>query len=311
MSGRPVIETCQLTKRYGKSRGIEGLDLEVPAGEIFGFIGPNGAGKTTTIRLLLDLIRPTSGTARIFGRDVRRSNVEIHAQTGYLPADIRLYERLTAAQFFEWLGRLRGRHDPVFTRALIDRFALDPNRTIEELSTGNQQKVGLIQAFSHRPQLLILDEPTSGLDPVVRREFRSLVQETAATGTTVFVSSHELVEVQDICDRVGTVLDGRLDSVRTIADLAELNHRSVRLVLDGMAQPEEFSTIAGVVAVHAVASPAGQTTLELQVTGSFERLVQVLARHRVLDIVSEPASLEDVFLQSFDRNGHIGLKAGR
>ncbi len=306
-----AIETCRLTKRYGQSRGIEDLDLEVFAGEVFGLIGPNGAGKTTTIRLLLDLIRPTSGSARVFGRDVRHSNVEIHTHTGYLPSDIRLYEGLTADEFFDWLGRLRGRHDASFTDELIERFALDPHRPIGELSTGNQQKVGLIQAFSHRPSLLILDEPTSGLDPVVRREFRSVVHETTALGATVFVSSHELSEVQDVCDRVGTVLEGRLESVRAIADLAELHHRSVRLVLDEVVQAEEIAGLDGVGAVQVVPSVVGQTIFELQVTGSFEHLVRRLARFRVLDVISQPASLEDVFLQSFDRTGREIQKVGQ
>ncbi|MEM9655287.1 MAG: ABC transporter ATP-binding protein, partial [Actinomycetota bacterium] len=220
-----VVETDGLSKRYGEVVGVADLDLAIQPGEVFGFIGPNGSGKTTTIRLLLDFIRPTSGTAAIFGLDSHRSSLETRRRLGYVPGDLTLFDRLTADDLFTWLGRLRVRHDPGHAAELADRLMLDPSRKIGDLSTGNRQKVGLVQAFMHRPELLVLDEPTSGLDPIVRRSFQELVAEVAAEGATVFLSSHVLNEVEDVCDRVAMITDGRLRRIDEITDLRARSHR--------------------------------------------------------------------------------------
>ncbi|NNF55092.1 MAG: ABC transporter ATP-binding protein [Acidimicrobiales bacterium] len=302
----PVVSMVELTKSYGRVRGIESVDLQLNPGEVFGFIGPNGAGKTTTIRLLMDFIRPTSGSASIFGLDVHRSAVEIHARVGYLPADIALFDRMTASDLFRWLGRLRGNFDPAYVNELVERLDLDPSRSIEELSTGNRQKVGVIQAFMHRPELLMLDEPTSGLDPFVRRQFRELVKEAKRSGSTVFLSSHELTEVEDICDRVGIIVGGRMRSVETMAVLRESVRRHVHVLLAPGVDFNETKPISGVSNLAVLTSNNGRgIVLEMDVAGPLDHLIKTLANYRVVDLVSEPLSLEDYFLEAYD-NGHPG-----
>ena len=304
----PVILTEALSKNYGTARGVEELDLEVEAGEVFGFIGPNGAGKTTTIRLLLDFIRPSAGSARVFGLDANRSSVEIRRRVGYVPGDLQLFDRLTGSELLAWLGRLRTRHDPDRVVELADRLSLDLSRTIGDLSTGNRQKVGIVQALMHRPDLLILDEPTSGLDPLVRRSFRALVDEAVADGATAFLSSHVLAEVEDVCHRVGMVVDGRLRRVDRVTDLQAWSRRRVRTTIDG---PLDLAAIERLPSVDRVAVQPGRdgdpTAIELEVTGEVNHLIKALARHRVLDLTSEPLSLEDVFLESYsDGDGGDG-----
>ncbi|MCH7706430.1 MAG: ABC transporter ATP-binding protein, partial [Chloroflexi bacterium] len=203
--GDTVILTEGLTKSYGKSRGIVDLNLEVRAGEVFGFLGPNGSGKTTTMRLLLDFIRPTRGRAEVFGLDVRTESMEIRRRVGYLPGDLAMYENLTGRELLTYFANLQGGVSWSYTEALAERLGLDLSRPIRTLSTGNKQKVGLVQAFMHQPELLVVDEPTSGLDPLVRQEFYRIVQEAKAEGQTVFLSSHILAEVERIADRVGII----------------------------------------------------------------------------------------------------------
>lgn len=296
----PVVSTVALSKSYGAIRGIEAVDLQLNGGEVFGFIGPNGAGKTTTIRLLLDFIRPTSGSATIFGLDVHRSAVEIHARIGYLPADIALFDRMTGLDLFRWLGRLRGRFDPAYVGELVERLHLDPTRAIEELSTGNRQKVGVIQAFMHRPELLILDEPTSGLDPFVRRQFRELVKEAKLSGSTIFLSSHELAEVEDVCDRVGIIVGGRLRSVETMAFLRESVRRHVHVLLAPGADFHESKPINGVTNLAVITNNGQGTVLEMDVAGPLDHLIKTLSQYPVVDLVSEPLSLEDYFLEAYN-----------
>src|SRR5579862_5626611 len=232
MAETPAIETSGLSKTYGNSvRALVGLDLRVERGEVFGFLGPNGAGKSTTIRLLLDLIRPTSGRAALLGLDAQRSPVEAREQVGYLPGDLRLLDRLTGRAQLDSLVRLRGGEAPL-RGELCERFGAVLDRPIRELSKGNRQKLGLVQAFMHRPPLLILDEPTSGLDPLLQEEFRALVRETAADGRTVFLSSHSLDEVQHAADRVGIIRAGRLLDVDSVASLRERALRHVTVVFE-------------------------------------------------------------------------------
>jgi ABC-2 type transport system ATP-binding protein len=211
-----VIHTERLTKNYGPHRGITELDLDVQEGEIFGFLGPNGAGKTTTMRVLLDLIRPTSGRAEVFGIDTTADPVAIHRRLGYLPGEFDLYDRLTGAQTIEYFANLRGGVDAGYVAELVERLDLDPSRRFKEYSKGNKQKVGLIVALQHKPDLLILDEPTSGLDPLVQQTFFAMVRDARAEGRSVFLSSHIIDEVDRTCDRVAIIREGRLVQVDSI-----------------------------------------------------------------------------------------------
>ncbi|MEM7322044.1 MAG: ABC transporter ATP-binding protein [Actinomycetota bacterium] len=293
-----VVETNGLSKRYGDVVGVADLDLAIQPGEVFGFIGPNGSGKTTTIRLLLDFIRPTSGTAAIFGLDSHRSSLEIRRRLGYVPGDLTLFDRLTADDLFTWLGRLRVRHDPGHAAELADRLMLDPSRKIGDLSTGNRQKVGLVQAFMHRPELLVLDEPTSGLDPIVRRSFQELVAEVAAEGATVFLSSHVLNEVEDVCDRVAMITDGRLRRIDEITDLRARSHRRVEVVLGGSPDLQPLDRLACV--DHLAVVGDQPVTATLDVVGEIDPLIKTLGRYEIEDLLIEPKSLEDLFLERCD-----------
>ena len=224
-----VIETQKLTKFYGPHRGIVEVDLAVEQGEIYGFLGPNGAGKTTTIRLLLDLIRPTSGRAFVFGVETTVDPVAIHRRVGYLPGEFALFDRLTGGETIEYFGNLRGGVDPLYQADLVARFDLDPSRRFKEYSKGNKQKVGLVIALQHRPDLLVLDEPTSGLDPLIQQTFFELLRETVAEGRTAFLSSHILGEVEKTCDRVAIIRDGRVVAVDRVEALRGLAHHEVEL----------------------------------------------------------------------------------
>ena len=307
----PIIRTTALTKMYGDVRGVVDLDLDLTEGEVFGYIGPNGAGKTTTIRLLLDLIRPTSGRAEVFGLDTRSSAAEIHARTGYLPGELALFDRMTAAELFAWLGRLRGSRDITLASQLAERFDLDTSRRIGDLSSGNHQKVGLVQAFMHRPELLILDEPTASLDPVVQREFRAVVAETSSEGATVLLSSHVLAEVEDICDRVGTVVGGNLRSIETIEEIRRNARRRVRATLEGTVDLWSLGDVPGVSELSVEFDPAADRTMvAFDVVGRIDPVVKTLATHDVVDFVSEPLSLEDRFLEAYDNGVPRSPSAG-
>jgi ABC-2 type transport system ATP-binding protein len=289
-----AIETHQLTKRYGKARGIENVDLVVEHGEVFGFLGPNGAGKTTTIRTLLDFHRPTSGRATVLGLDSHRSSIEIHRRTGYLPGDLQLYDRLTARQLTDWLGDVRGLEDRTDRDGLAERFDLDLERPIRDLSKGNRQKVGVVQAFMHRPDLYVLDEPTGGLDPIMQEEFRGLLREVVGRGATVFLSSHSLDEVERSADRVGVIRTGRMIAVDSVHALQAKAKRHVQLRCNDPVAVEEFAALPGVSEVLATADGVRMT-----VSGSLDAVVKAAARHTVVDFVSQPADLEEIFLEVY------------
>jgi len=291
-----AIRTVGLTKRFGSARGVDDVDLEVRPGEIFGFLGPNGAGKTTTIRVLLDQLRPSQGSAQIFGLDCHRDAVEVHRRVGYLPGDLALYERLTARAHLEWLATLRGLDVTTRRDELVERFGLELDRPIKELSKGNRQKVGLVQAFMHDPDLLILDEPTGGLDPLMQDEFQRLVRECAHAGTTVFLSSHSLDEVQHVAQRVGIIREGVL---ATVSSVEELQDRAVRQVAIRFAEPVEPEVFAALAGVGEVAVDLDGTRLRFGVTGSLDAVVKAAARHRVVDLLSEPADLDEIFLSFY------------
>ncbi len=287
----------KLTKRYGKERGVADLDLEVEPGCVFGFLGPNGAGKTTTIRVLLDLIRPTSGRALVFGRDSRRESMAIRRRSGYLPGELSLYDRLTGEEALRYFANLRGGADPAYLRQLCERLDFDPGKKVADLSTGNKRKLGLIQALMHRPELLILDEPTAGLDPLVQQEFYHLVEEARGARQTVFLSSHNLPEVQRVCDRVAFVREGELVAVEDVAALTGRAVREVEVTFAAPVPAAAFEVVQGVTSVTANGSgPAGAQTLRLTVGGPLDATVKMLAQYEVVTMTSREPDLEDVFL---------------
>lgn len=287
-----MIETDRLTKRYGPARGIEDMSFGVERGEVFGLLGPNGAGKTTTIRTLLDLIHPTSGSARIFGYDSRRDSVAIRARLGNLPGDFGYGRQATGYGALTLLARLRGLDGFGRAEALAERFRADLRRPLGELSRGNRQKIGLILAAFHSPDLLILDEPTSGLDPLMQEEFLALVGEERDRGCTVLISSHELDEVERVCDRVGIVREGRMIAVERIA---ELLRRTYRTVSAEFAEPADVSTIAKLPGVSSLES-RGPSQISFRVTGELDPVVKGLAHAHIVDLEVAHPSLEEIFL---------------
>jgi len=290
-----VIETHGLTKYYDGNRGVVDLDLTVEAGAVFGFLGPNGAGKTTTIRLLLDLIRPTSGEARVLGLDARRDSVAIRRRIGYLPGEYTLYPRLTGAETLEYLGNLRGGVEWARVEALAERLDFDLSRRAGDLSTGNKRKLGLIQAFMHEPEVLILDEPTGGLDPLVQREFYRMVDETREREQTVFLSSHVLPEVQRVCERVGFVREGRLVAVEDVAALGERAVHRIEIEFAGPAPKDDFAALDEVQDLI-----ANEHTLTFTASGRLDAVVKAAARHEVVALTSHEPDLEDLFLTYYD-----------
>jgi ABC-2 type transport system ATP-binding protein len=291
----PAIDTHGLSKTYrGRVRALAGLDLRVERGEVFGYLGPNGAGKSTSIRLLLGLIQPTEGHASLLGLDVRRRPVDALRPVGYLPGDLRLADRLTGREQLDSLARLRGVETPL-RDALCARFDVVLHRPIRELSKGNRQKLGLVQAFMHRPELLVLDEPTSGLDPLLQEEFRALLRETAADGRTVFLSSHSLDEVQHAADRVGIIRSGRLLDVDSVAALRARALRHVTIVFAEGGDADGFAGIDGV-RIH----ERTPTLVRLSAPESaMDAVVKAAARSRVADLVSSLADLEEIFLELY------------
>jgi ABC-2 type transport system ATP-binding protein len=295
VSETPAIETEGLTKRYGSHRGIEDVGFSVRQGEVFGFLGPNGAGKTTTIRTLLDLIHPTAGSARIFGLDSRRDSVAIRARLGNLPGDFGFGREATGREAVRLLSRLRGIDGGGRARELAERFRADLDRPLGQLSRGNRQKIGLILATFHWPELLVLDEPTGGLDPLMQEEFLALVGEERERGAAVFLSSHELDEVQRVCDRVGIVRGGRLIAVERIADLLGKARRRFTVELGDPAGLERLRELPGVADFELAGSRISFTA-----AGDLDAVVRELAGHHVVDLEATHPSLEEVFLGYYD-----------
>ena len=296
-----VIQTEKLTKAYGAHRGILDVDLTVEQGEVFGFLGPNGAGKTTTIRTILDLIRPTGGRALVFGVESTVDPVAIHRRVGYLPGEFSLYDRLTGAQTIEYFANLRGGVDPSYQGSLVKRLDLDPSRRYREYSKGNKQKVGLIVALQHRPELLILDEPTSGLDPLVQQEVFKLVLEARKEGRTVFFSSHVISEIERTCDRVAIIREGRLARVDRVDALRDLAVHHVELRFAGPVPAEAFAATPGVTNVT-----ADEHILRMHVSGPIGPVVRAAARYELADFVSREPSLEEIFLAEYGQEATDG-----
>ena len=298
---RPAIETDGLTKYYGRQLGIEDVNLDVREGEVFGFLGPNGAGKSTTIRTLLDEIRPTSGSATILGLDTHADAVAIRRHIGYIPGDLALYPNLTGMDTLTYFANMRGGVDWSYVDELADRLDSDLSRKVGDLSTGNRQKIGVIQAFMHRPDLLIMDEPTSGLDPLVQREFQKMVSEVSAEGKTVFLSSHTLSEVQRVADRVGIIRNGRLITVESVTDLRSKSMREVEFVLDGEAEASVFEDVDGVRNVVVAGNH-----VEMSFGGDMgELLTTVTERYGVADIKTTEADLEEIFLTYYHEDDDV------
>ena len=285
-----LIETAGLTKYYGRRRGLAGLDLEVRQGEVYGFLGPNGAGKTTTIRILLDLIRPTSGRATVLGEVPRAGGPALRRRLGYLPGDFTVMGDQTGRELLTHLASLRGGVLASHIDDLAGRFDLDLSTKIRSLSKGNRQKVGVVQAFMHEPELLILDEPTSGLDPILQQRFLELLSEVRRNGQTVFMSSHVLSEVQQSADRVGIVRDGRLVAVEAVDTLRRRAVRRAEVHFDEPPPADAFRDVPDVLDVD-----LDGPTLRCRLAGRPDALIKALGRYSIASITIEEPDLEELF----------------
>ncbi|MEP6641628.1 MAG: ABC transporter ATP-binding protein [Gaiellales bacterium] len=297
MSTAPVIETRSLSKDYGLGRGLFALDLTVEPGEVFGFLGPNGAGKTTTMRLLLDLIRPTAGSASLLGLDAHEHSLALRRRIGYLPGELALYPKLTGARMLDHLAALRGGVDRRLRDALVERFDADVDRPIRELSTGNRQKIGLIQAFMHEPELLILDEPIAGLDPLVQQSFHTLLADVSSEGRTVFLSSHTLSEVERVAHRVAILRQGSLVVVDELQNLRKVVVQRLEIEFSSPPAAAEFQGLTGV----REARVEGNHLL-VAFEGSADGIVKAAAAHEVLAIRTREDDLEEIFLRYYRKD---------
>jgi ABC-2 type transport system ATP-binding protein len=296
----PLVDVAGLTKHYGRKRGVIDLSFHVVEGEVFGFLGPNGAGKTTTMRLLMALLFPDRGSARIAGLDCWQRSVDVKRVLGYLPGELAFDPNLTGGQILAYYANLRGGVDRAHLGRLVSRLDLDISRRFRHYSHGNKQKVGLVQAFMHRPRLLILDEPTSGLDPLNQHEFGQMVAEARGEGRTVFLSSHILSEVESMCDRVGIIRDGRLARVGSVAELKDIKHHEVDVTFTTAAPVDAFREVAGVERVEVL--PDGRS-LRVTIQGDVDPLIKMAARYPLVNFISREPSLEDVFLRFYQDDG--------
>ena len=292
-----VIRTSALAKSYRGKPALRGIDLEVPPGVIFGYLGPNGAGKTTTIRLLAGLMRPTAGSARVFGMDTVADRERVQRRIGYLPGDFVAYPDLTGEQYLRYLANLRGGVDWSHTEMLAKRLDLDLTGRIGSLSHGNRQKVGIVQAFMHDPDLLVLDEPTSGLDPLVQREFLTLVREIRERGRTVFLSSHVLSEVEAVADMVAMLRAGRLLVVEEVQRLKKRALRRIDLTFEHAPPLRQLQAVAGVREVRQIGS-----TVHVTLEGSAADLLLAAAPHRVAQLVTHEPDLEEIFMAYYRKD---------
>ncbi len=295
-----MIETQNLTKSYGKNRGIVDLNLEIESGEIFGFIGPNGAGKSTTIRTLLGLIFPTSGSGSIFGLDIVKKTKEIKKQIGYMPAEINYYHKMDVKELLDYSADFYERDCRSRIEELADIFALDLDRKILDLSRGNQKKIAILQSLIHRPKLLILDEPTSGLDPLMQAKFFDILQEENSNGTTIFFSSHTLSEVQKLCRRVGIIKEGRIIAVE---DIETLRKKQLRIVQIEFFHPVKTDEIDCTGMVDPLAN---LNSLSFMYSGEIEGLLHSLAGKEIKDLIIEEPTLEEIFMHYYEDKSKEG-----
>ena len=295
-----IIKTVNLTKSYGKSRGIEDVNLSVNRGDIFGFLGPNGAGKSTTIRTLLDFIRPTSGSASIFGLDCQKDTVQIKKRIGYIPGDFGLYGNMSGWKFLEYFGKVRGGYDAEAARTYAARLDIRLDRKMKEYSRGMRQKVAIIQAFMNNPDLIIMDEPTNGLDPLVQQTFMDLIREKAAEGTTIFMSSHVLSDVEKVCNKVAIIKGGRIATEEKVEDLRKKAGNVVQVKFAEEVDPAAFA-MPGV-------SPVSQNGyLKMTVTGNMEGVLGEISRHKVADISIHQMTLEEIFMHYYEGGKYDGF----
>jgi ABC-2 type transport system ATP-binding protein len=299
MGAAPIV-TENLSKNYGKFRGIIAVNFRIEPGEVFGYLGPNAAGKTTTIRLLLDFIRPTSGKATLFGLDSRKNSAEIKRKVGYLPGDLNLYDHLSAREMLWFFSNLRKHVDWSYVENLGSRLKCDFSRSIRTLSQGNRQKIGVIQALMHKPDLIILDEPTNGLDPLIRQEFYDLIRELKAEGKSIFISSHILPEVEKICDRVGIIRDGKIVAVEKVAHLQKKIIRQVKIVFMKSVKKDAFSDIEN---VDQIVMDGCRMTC--RITGDMNRFIKKIAEYQIHDFSSHRPGLEEIFLAYYGESQHV------
>ncbi len=294
-SGDNIAIKCdRLTKRFKNVTALDDLTFEIGAGRTIGYLGPNGAGKTTTLRLLLGLIKPTSGSAQIFGLDVQKDKMNIHSQLSYVPGDNVLWPELSGMQTLELLGNLHGTTDIKFRDELIEQFNLEPNKKIKSYSKGNRQKVSLVAAFMTRPKLLILDEPTSGLDPLMELEFRNCIRQAKENGQTVLLSSHILSEVEAICDDVYMLREGKLVKSGKLEDLKHYSVVNISIVF--RSEPPDISRVKGVTILATSAD-----TIRLKFNGDFNELFRSISQADVRSFLSTEPSLEELFMSLYDK----------
>ncbi len=296
-NGQAPIKTQGLTKHYGDVKALVDLDLEVDTGEVFGFLGPNGAGKTTTIRSLLHFVFPTSGSASILGLDVATQAVEIRSRIGYMPSEYSLYPKLTGAENLTYIANLRGGVDQGYVASLAERLEADLTRKVSDLSTGNKQKVGLIQAFMNKAEVVILDEPSTGLDPLMQQELQAMIREVREDGRTVFLSSHSLAEVERVADRVGILRNGHLVVVERVDALKRKAIRRIDLEFDGPVDAAAFESIDGVRSAEARGN-----SVVVSFEGSVNALLRAALDHNVVNLNSREADLEQIFLDYYHGN---------
>lgn len=287
-----AIRTENLTKFYGKIRGIENVSITVHPGEIFGFLGPNGAGKTTTIRLFLDLIRPTRGRAEIFGLETQKNSLKIKSRIGYIPGDLSLYDTMSGKKFLQFVSSLRAK-EPVMADALCERFQVTVDRKIKEYSKGMKQKIGIVQAFMHDPELVIMDEPTLGLDPLMQREFYTFLKEEQEKGRTFFISSHILSEVEKVCDRVGIIREGNIVAIEDVETLKKKSGRLMEVTFSNDITEEDLDIPQiSVVSIE-------NRTVRFKVTGGMDDVIKHLSHFEIKDLVSRGVSVEDIFMHYY------------
>lgn len=294
-----IIEVEKLNKKYGDKRGIIDVSFSVGEGEVFGFLGPNGAGKTTTIRILMALIRADAGSARIKGLDSWEKTVEIKKFVGYVPGEPSLDPNLTGGQILEYYANLRGGVDQAYLKQLIKRFDLDISRKFRQYSTGNKRKVVLIQAFMHRPQVLILDEPTSGLDPLNQQEFDAMVREARDEGRTVLLSSHVLSEVEKISTRVGIIREGKIVRIGGVAELKDIKRYEITIHFAQPVPADSFSSLPGVTEVEKLNQGSA---VRIAIQGDADSVIKAAARYPVVSLTSYEPSLEDVFMRYYEKD---------